>query len=327
MFTLTAKDALYANTVALWLVQSVYATLTIQKITKMEKDKIFFGESGLTTTSANYIANLAKEAYQRMERELSLVKFYSIEIGLLGSNETKSLRKGIDEADLLEIPVNLNLIASYKSLIAWLREAIKAKERLIKEMENLSIGDVCSLIGLELPEKPKEYKRLSKDDVVASWNIKQRNRYYYLDTICAVIGSYIHPDGTFSEQREALHRILVETNKVEGNGRDMVIYTYTPSVSVDLIEDTFFKLQKHYREYQAELNSIKYSIEVALQEDEREKSTKEKEEYLAFSTKYQEVCKEARLHQTDLLSQAQALKIIIPDSLKPVYETISKIGK
>lgn len=38
----------------------------------MKKDEIFFGEQGLTTTSANHLANKAKEAYLALEQLLSL---------------------------------------------------------------------------------------------------------------------------------------------------------------------------------------------------------------------------------------------------------------
>lgn len=292
----------------------------------MEKDKIFFGESGLTTTSANFVANLAKESYQALERELSLVKFYSLEVGLLGSNDTKALRQGVNDNFVKDIGIKLQAVAELKSLIAWLREAIKAKDRLIKEAQGLSAEKICEIINIEYPVRPSEYARLTADDVVASWSIKQRNKYYYLDTICAVIGSYIHPSGTFANERNELHNVLVENHEVRGEGRDMVIYTKTPSATPMLVETVFFELQKMYREAQAELNSLKHSIETTLQEDDREKSAKEKEEYAAYSKAYNEMIQNANLHQKAMIAEAQALKIIIPDSLKGIYQRISKKG-
>ena len=293
----------------------------------MEKDKIFFGEQGLTITSANYVANLAKEAYQALDRELALVKFYSLEVGLLGSEYSKSLRQGVSDEFVASIEGKLKEIAKYKSLIAWLREAIKAKDRLIKEASSLETSEICEKLGLEYPERPEKYTRLSSDDVVASWNIKQRNRYYYLDTVCSVIGYYIHPSGTFAQQRDELHNVLVENHKVEGNGRDMVIYTKTPSVTPQKVEDTFFSLQNEYREYQAELNSLKHSIELTLQEDERVKSLKEKEELSEYALKVQEIMAKTKIYLNEEIAKAQGLKIIIPDSLKSTFEFVSKKGK
>ena len=293
----------------------------------MEKDKIFFAEQGLTTTSANYVANLAKESYQALERELALVKFYSLKVGLLGSNDAKALRQGVSNTFLKTLEVKLKEIASYKSLIAWLREAIKAKERLIKEAQELSNGEITDILGIEYVCSPNRYERLTSDDVVGSWNIKQRNRYYYLDTVCSVIGSYIHPDGTFARQRNELLEVLVENHKVEGSGRDMVIYTKTPSVNPSLVEDTFFALQNSYREFQAELNSMKHSIETTLQEDDRTKSLKEQEEYNQYSVKYAKMCKQCEIYKNEAIAKAQALKITIPDSLKAVYSKVQSKGK
>lgn len=53
----------------------------------MEKDLIFFkkeGEEGvaLTSTSANHIANLAKEYIQGVEMQLNNISFYNTEIAL-----------------------------------------------------------------------------------------------------------------------------------------------------------------------------------------------------------------------------------------------------
>lgn len=163
----------------------------------MEKDKIFFGESGLTTTSANYVANLAKEAYQFVEEKLNSIQFYTTKVKLISSNENTLLSLGTD--DIEEIPTALKEVASLKSLIAWLREAIKAKEILIKEAKGLSYGD----FGIVTPEQPEMEETISEDHYIATLNIKQRNSYYYLDTLCAVLGNYIHPNGAYSKARKS----------------------------------------------------------------------------------------------------------------------------
>lgn len=60
----------------------------------MQKDRIFLGEKGLTETSANFIANLAKEAYKSADEELSYLKLTTTDVGLLSSEETKTMRVG-----------------------------------------------------------------------------------------------------------------------------------------------------------------------------------------------------------------------------------------
>ena len=287
----------------------------------MEKDKIFFGESGLTTTSANYTANICKEMYRGLEQELQAIVFYTTTVKLLDSSEVNLIREGVTTVS--DVKQKLQDIAQLKSLIAWLREAIKAKERLIKEAENTSYKDY----GLEVPERPERTEYITEDDVIGMWGIKQRNRYYYLDTLCATIGQYIHPDGTFAKEREQLQKILHEPHKVSGSGRDTLLYNYTASVAPGDVEDSFMDLQQTYRGYQAELNSLKHQVQEAVQLDQATKNGQyslELQNWQGQMTVIDAVLKEKR-HQATVA--AQNLKIIIPDSLKPIYEKVQKVGK
>ena len=287
----------------------------------MEKDKIFFGESGLTTTSANYTANICKELYRGLEQELQAIVFYTTTVKLLDSSEVNLIREGVTTVS--DVKQKLQDIAQLKSLIAWLREAIKAKERLIKEAENTSYEDY----GLEVPERPERAEYITEDDVIGMWGIKQRNRYYFLDTLCATIGQYIHPDGTFAKEREQLQKILHEPHKVSGSGRDTLLYNYTASVAPGDVEDSFMDLQQTYRGYQAELNSLKHQVQEAVQLDQATKNGQyslELQNWQGQMAVIDAVLKEKR-HQATVA--AQNLKIIIPDSLKPIYEKIQKIGK
>ena len=293
----------------------------------MKKDEIFFAENGITTTSASHIANLAKENYALIEKNLEKVKFYTTEISLLGFSNKQILSEGVDEKVLKTISDSLIAIAKLKSLIAWLREAIKAKDRLIKEASALSDDIIALSLGIKLPERPESYGRLTEDDVIATWSIKQRNRYYYLDTLCSTIGKYIHPNGSFSDARESFIEKLSEKHSIQGGGRDAIIYSYIPTVTKEDVEDTFFKLQNDYREFQAELNSMKHQIEVALQEDDREKSQKETEEREIYLASIKSISSKISSYRKEKVREAQSLKIVIPDSLKGIYDTISKIGK
>ena len=293
----------------------------------MKKDEIFFGAEGLTTTSANHIANLAKEAYQSLESKLNTAVFYTTEIGILGSSASNTLKEGIEQEFLDELEGNLMQIASYKSLIAWLREAIKAKERLISEAQKLTDVEIAKILNINLPDVPVRYPRLNEDEVVATWGIKQRNRYYYLDTICSTIGKYIHPNMGFSNAKEDLIKILSERHKAQGNGRDTIIYSYTPTVRLKDVEHTFFALQDKYRGYQAELNSMKHQIEVAIQDDDREKTLKEEDETKQYKVECNAIFPQLSKYKNNTIKAMQSLKIVIPDSLKGIYSTISEMGK
>ena len=174
---------------------------------------------------------------------------------------------------------------------------------------------------------PVRYPRLNEDEVVATWGIKQRNRYYYLDTICSTIGKYIHPNMGFSNAKEDLIKILSERHKAQGNGRDTIIYSYTPTVRLKDVEHTFFALQDKYRGYQAELNSMKHQIEVAIQDDDREKTLKEEDETKQYKVECNAIFPQLSKYKNNTIKAMQSLKIVIPDSLKGIYSTISEMGK
>lgn len=289
----------------------------------MEKDKIFFNESGLTTTSANHVANLAKEAVETLVTSVEGIQFYETKLALLGSEKSNIIELGTTPELLDSIKPKLMEIAQYKSLIAWLREAIKAKERLILEAKNLLDEEIIEKLKIETPERPSREEDPSISDIVATWNIKQRNRYYYLETVCATIGTYIHPHGKFSEERKDLKDKLNNPNRVSGSGRDTVLYTYTPTVSQTKVDNIFFDLQKTYREYQAELNSMKHSVNMEIEKIEREHSAA----YNIATANYKDIMMnvnaQVNAYRQEAIEKAQNLKITIPDSLKEIFSKVN----
>ena len=96
------------------------------------KDSVFFKEGKLTSTSANYLAEIAKERVKTLEEKLSNLKFYSENVQLLGTPNKHILSHGIQLKDI-DIEDILDKISTLKSFIAWIREALKAKSKLLSE--------------------------------------------------------------------------------------------------------------------------------------------------------------------------------------------------
>ena len=196
-----------------------------------------------------------------------------------------------------------------------LREAIKAKERLFEDVKSENFGLVA-------PVQPICENVMTEDEYVATWSFKKRNRYYFLETMCATIGSYIHPNGAFAKAREEYMNKLTNPLRVVGQGRDTTIYEYVPSIDSEEVENTFMTLQSEYRSYQSELNSLKYEIEEAIRSDNLAKSNKyssEMRNYEASLENYNAEIKTLRLKENERISN---LKIIIPDSLQKIYQEV-----
>ena len=299
----------------------------------MQKDLVFFkkeGEEGvaLTSTSANHIANLAKEYIQGVETQLNNICFFSTEVALVGSTGGAStIQKGESFEVLDSLQSLLEGVAQAKSLIAWLREGIKAKENLMKDLQTISLEGWCKENGIAKPETPNYGHVLTEIEYYASLPIKERNRYYQLETEAAVLGKYIHPDGYLSDARKELKDKLQHPHKVDGKGRDALIYTYTPTVDVAQVDNVFFELQKKHREVQAQLNAMKYNCEQAINESTNKVNT----EYMAASQKYQAELKDVigafRTWKDEKSQEYSKLKIVIPNSLLGIYNTINSLGK
>lgn len=293
-------------------------------------DTVFFAPENytdvkLTSTSANHICNLAKEFIRNLELEINNLAFYNEDITIIGSTGTSRITVG--NTSVKEIPEMLNRIAEAKSLIAWLREAIKEKENAQTFLNNTYLEMYKIQNNIEDPIRPKKGHILTEIEYYNSLSVKERNRYYELETIASVIGKAIHSDGAYSKARETLFKLINKPTKVQGNGRDTVIYTYTPSISLDEVEKVYFELQNKHREVQSELNSIRHKCELAISASESEvlgKYSKEMEEYRNISDSINNKAAEFLNSESSRISN---LKIIIPNSLKNIYEQISKLGK
>ena len=291
----------------------------------MDKNMTFLSQNGITSTSANHISNMAKEAYQATEEELNQIQLYDYSISLIGGEQTL-LKAGSGIVYLSGLKEKLGFIAQLKSLIAWLREAIKAKQAVVTAMETISNEALAATEGIEMPESPTAKSRLTEDEIVAEWDVKKRNRFYSLDTQCAVLGQFIHPKGAFSKARKDYANALVEPHKVEANGRDTLIYTKTPTVRVEDVDSVFFALQKSYREKQAELNSMKHEIEMAIQKDDQEKAVQERAEVTEYLAKMEGINANLKVLRNKKLEELRALKIVIPEQLKPIYQKVAAMG-
>lgn len=293
----------------------------------MDKTK-FFGVSGLTSTSANHIANMAKEYYQALNEELENIKWYDTTIQLISANENKTLSKGQIST---EINATVDKIYKCKALIAWLREALKAKDEIVRSIKNTTLTEFlikwypnADEVKVEEPTRPNTY---TDEDYWATKSVSEHFRYLDLETKVSTYGKFIHPNGRINDSKKDLINIINNPTKVSGNGRDTVIYEYVPCVELSSVEDMFFALQKTHREAQAELNSMKHDMEMAISRENDIRT----EEYNTLMSEYQKIrhghtVSYETWKQTSL-EEARNLKIIIPNQLQGIYKEINDLGK
>lgn len=294
----------------------------------MEKvNEVFFSEHGLTSTSASHLADLAQEVIAGNEAKLKNMTFLTTKVDIVGSASEagKNICVGYDENMLDQVRPLLEDIAAMNAFCAWMREAVKAKDRELKQVANFTFEEWCTLQGVEIPSSPSYPKETTETDIIAQMNIKERNRYLQLGAVAATIGKYIHPGGQFSSAREELQNRIMKPFSTDGNGKDTLIYAYVPSVDPQKVEDVFFELQKWHRQNERELNKMKFAIKKQAEKQTLENTHRFKQElesekqcYMAFFTQY----KEWQLKEQERISK---LKINVPEALQETYDRLSRL--
>lgn len=294
-----------------------------------KQETIFFGNSGLTSTSANYIANKAKEYMASINLKLENLNFVNESVNFNGNNDTtkNTLTKvGITENDLDKIvKEDINILGDMTSLIAWLREAIKAKENNLNYLTTYySYEDYLKENNIE-ENCPIREDLPTNEDIIASWPSEKRKKYYDLEARCSVIGKLIHNDSPLVKAREQILDAINNPNVVDNSNESVLIYSRVPSINGETIDNILMELQNKHRSYQAELNGLKHEIETEVNNKTKEINSKYLEDYKNYKNnykynqdKYQEELKVRRIKMSDE-------KIIIPDSLKKIYDFVNNL--
>lgn len=284
----------------------------------METTK-FLGKDGLTATSANHIANIAKEMYEALEAKLASIRLYNRDYTLAVNGQTYRVENESSKEELAALDASLREIASLKSLIAWLREGIRAKERLSSdEAEAKYIRELIEAGRKDLVV-PQFDRTISFASVLAEMEPDEQARYYALEAKCASLGKFIHPDGIFSDARKAYFDKVKNPTCVAGKGQDAEINTFTTSFTAEEVDAEFFALQKKYRALQAEFNRLKGEIDEKVHTLQKEYFEDRRKAMQAYDLLRREVLLERSM-------EVKALRIILPQGLKEVYARVSAVA-
>ena len=297
-------------------------------------NNVYFANEGMTSTTANYYANIAKEYQNAATERLNSVKFFNTSVAVIGSNEKQLMAHGVTSLDF--IPSDLDLLASLNAFCAWVREAIKEKEAQIFAVNQLTLTEWAEKFEYRLPTlptAPKSPTPISEKDVMDSWDINKRNKYLRLEAFAATFGKYIHQDGAYSKARKKAHHALNTPITSEGSGRDMVLYYTEESVDIAAVDAMFMTLQEQYRSYEKELNQMKAELKEAV----NELSRKAYDQHQIALDAYQAELRTAgaaldrwrtqfNTWKTNELERISKYKITVPNTLKDVYAMLKAAG-
>lgn len=298
------------------------------------KESVFFGNEGLTSTSANYYANVAQEMIQAAAERLNSVRFYQVFVASIGGGEKQLMTVGQTSLDFIKD--DLEKSAEMNSFCAWVREAIKKKEELISYTTACSIEKWARENNVEIPEQPQYPDSPIKADekeVMDSWDANKRNKYLRLEAFASTYGKYIHPKGAFSKARKEVHAAENCPIYKEGSGRDLILYYQDPTIEVEKVDNMFMSLQDTYRSYEKELNALKAELKEEVnklsntQEQEyREKMAEFKAKYDKYTSELGELRSRFNSWKTSEMERISKLKIALPKNLLDIFEEIRRQG-
>lgn len=290
---------------------------------------------GITSTQGSFLCNIAKELQQAAVNRLNSVKFFDTTISVIGSNERQLMSSGNTSLDFIE--EDLQLVASLNAFCAWVREAIKEKEKQNDCIKQLSLEEWITLFDdIKMPEKPIYPSRLptvTEQSIIDNWDINKRNKYLELEAFASTIGKYIHPNGEYSCAREKAHNAINKPISKEGSGRDTILYHTTPTISIENVDKLFMTLQSKHREYEKQLNSMKAEIKesinrLTIENDKKYRSLLEDYEksYEQYNTKKLELHSKFNTWITESIENISKYKIAIPNNLKETFNLLKKIS-
>lgn len=279
---------------------------------------------GLTSTSANHLANLAKQAYTEDEAFLDSCSFLKTEFAVIGEDKQTVISNGMSKEELYLIKEKLNRIAELKGFCAWLREAIAEKERYINSVSLINLHKWAEENNIELPKQPEK-----EDYTPAEYNMTIAEKADYLceEAAASTYGSFIHPGGPGHVAYSELVKRERQPRTVNENGRDTLVRVYTPTVPANEVNLEFDYIRDTWRSHEALVNKQKYENEQA---DRKNDSDANKSYEIAFKqynndmavimNQYAEWCKKERERISDL-------RIIIPNRLMNIYNELRLLGK
>lgn len=307
----------------------------------MKHLEIYFDKNGISSSQANHVANLIKEKNKVVDSQLSNTGAYKEYMDKDGATFCLKNPQPVDLLNLAQVEGNLYALSS------WLREAVKARETLLKhyrECPHVVFGDlpVANVPAAPVKRQIPAPAKATDSDILENFSIKDLAEYWTLEAKAAHIGKRIHKGGIISNIRE---EILTNKDSVTAftpiDGKHYPI-TFQKVYEIEAVSLAFDELQKVHREFEQKLNYYKARIQNgiteldakrlseyrAAQEAENIRYNKEATDYNDAVRKFQDsvVLKTAENEELRArkLREVSARKIAIPDELRDIYKQFSE---
>lgn len=303
-------------------------------------------EKGLTATSASFLAGLASQEVNRLEKIIKSASYYDAYLEpLAGGSGAKLVQKGKDDAFLKKLLPTAKEIGELRGFIAYVHEAVREKERQTQHIESMNFERWLELPGQQkVKEELEAGKKLKKPDVPeeadADWakhqlSVKELAHYLLLEARASTLGVYIHPDGVLAKAKDSLSEKTVRPIEAAewDDATAAIIRSFKPSATPDAVYANYNALQAAHRRWEAELNGLKAKLDILAKNENLRRNREYREKLSEHRMKTQELETRRKTIEAEyadwLIAEHEAvrnLKIIIPNELQPVYDRLAALG-
>jgi hypothetical protein len=288
----------------------------------MNYESKFLDKQGLTLAEANYTANIIKELCEKIANEISRMSLFSSKLIFNGQEKTFNKEYKVDNLETKCMEEG-NLYA----LSAWLREAIKEKNRLLEQTEYDTFGFIFKV----LPAVPALLPTPTEEDIKKELSVSELSEFLACEAKAAHLGKKVHPNGVFDKWFKDLKN--TPPIQIHPENKDYVIYLTQLVFEEDLYK-IYFNLQKEYREAESKVNYYKAKIKNLLSDKIREVNNINSETRKAYQEEVDKLNTEnhtirLEIHNKKLekAKELSELKIIIPNSLQKTMDFVTEYSR
>lgn len=292
------------------------------------ENKVFFGESGITSTSATYLCNIARELLKDIESSLNNISFITEEVTLFGSENKIRTKEGYNLSELSDLDSKLIKAAQLKAFIAWMSEGIKAKDVESERLKEYTLSDFTK----DFPEYIVQRSENSTLDInygLGKLSISERVKYLFSEALTSSIGKYIHNNGALRKAYSELLNIAHNKVNITTEAKDsiVVVTNKIPSVDTKEVEKIMLKYQDLRRENEKVLNSLKSKVKDYDHEYQMYLNLEQKVDVESYKENMEIVRSKYNEYVLNKRSEIENFKIIIPDELRDIYNTLHTLSK
>lgn len=279
---------------------------------------------GITSTSANYLANLSQEVMAEKHTALENTNFLNSKI--ISPLCPDGMDYEVANYDLDNMADNIREIGNLNAFCGWMREGIHAKEEALNKINAVTFEEWAKDKNIEIPESPK-LEQKTADDFKNELSMGDRLTYLRAEAIASAFGKMIHQDCPISVARQNLVYHKTNPIKRQGTGRDLIVYKYTCDVDSALVDDVFMKLQNEQREYEKQVNHYKGLLNNRVNEYKADSSRMHAAELNVYQTKMDALHSEFNAFIAEERERVNQMKVTVPDALMDTYKYLNNLGK